>query len=85
MSGHKGKKYKEARAKIEREKNYEIDEAIKRELQALTMDKKMLKKIKAELEVDFAERMTASETQRKVLEANLKEEEQFTSPIHYYH
>lgn len=28
MSGHKGKKYKEARAKIEREKNYEIDEAI---------------------------------------------------------
>ncbi len=28
MSGHKGKKYKEARAKIEREKNYEIDEAL---------------------------------------------------------
>ena len=29
MSGHKGKKYKDARAKVEREKNYELDEAIK--------------------------------------------------------
>ena len=29
MSGHKGKKYKEARAKVEREKKYELDEAIK--------------------------------------------------------
>jgi large subunit ribosomal protein L1 len=29
MSGHKGKKYKDARAKVEREKKYELDEAIK--------------------------------------------------------
>ena len=29
MSGHRGKKYKDARAKVEREKQYELDEAIK--------------------------------------------------------
>jgi large subunit ribosomal protein L1 len=29
MSGHKGKKYKDARAKVEREKKYELDEGIK--------------------------------------------------------
>lgn len=51
----------------------DIDEWIKAKLKGLSMDKEVLKEIKEQLEVDFEERMTATEAQKKVLEADFKQ------------
>ncbi|MDH4220775.1 MAG: hypothetical protein OEW23_18610 [Candidatus Aminicenantes bacterium] len=59
----------------------EIDEEIKRQFQALVADRKALKEIKEQLEVDFNERMTASETQRKVLEVDLKKKDELRKAL----
>jgi len=59
----------------------EIDEAIKDQFKALVANKKILKEVKEQLEVDFAERMTATETQKKTLEAKLKEKDELRKAL----